>query len=157
MHCDIYLFMNFYIYFYVCAAYLHLRRQTAEWLQQFLKDTNIRIHLWFTDTIFKSVSSCSWLFLQTLRGLLRFLFGKFYHCPICVVHARAGPPFWTVTYSNATWTNHIRVEFNWKKSEEESDLTTELTKQLPVVSAWYVNTHFSHICLFYRLELLVCC
>lgn len=33
-------------------------------------------------------------------------------------------------YLNTTWTNHIRVELNRKKNEEESDLTTELTEQL---------------------------
>lgn len=33
-------------------------------------------------------------------------------------------------YGNTTWTNHIRVELNRKKNEEESDLTTELIEQL---------------------------
>lgn len=33
-------------------------------------------------------------------------------------------------YGNTTWTNHIRVEFNRKKNEKESDSPTELMEQL---------------------------
>ena len=67
------------------------------------------------------------------------------HYPICVAARSAcvSPPSWTATYCDTTWTNHIRVEFNRKNNEEEGELTTELTEPLPVVSAWYVNTHFT--------------
>ena len=33
-------------------------------------------------------------------------------CRICVAHARNGPPSWTVTYGNSTWTNFITVARN---------------------------------------------